>query len=57
MKRSLITLLCLIGAVAFYFLGSIQAAVALFVLGGILELVFWILVFGGFQKKSESFEP
>ncbi|MEM8995245.1 MAG: hypothetical protein AAGF23_10695 [Acidobacteriota bacterium] len=57
MKRSLLIAICLIGAVACYFLGYAQAAIALFVVGGLLELVFWVLVLGGFQKKTDSFEP
>lgn len=54
MKRGLITVLFLIGAVALYVMGQVYAATGLFIVGGCLELVFWIRLFGGFRRAPEA---
>ncbi|MEM1181047.1 MAG: hypothetical protein AAGM22_22085 [Acidobacteriota bacterium] len=57
MIRPLATILCLLGAIGFYLLGSMQMALALFVIGGAFEIAFWILLLKSNRKKDEVFEP
>ena len=51
--RWLITILCLIGAIVLYIMGMAHAAIGTFILGGILELIFWIRLFSGTRHEPE----
>ena len=51
--RWLITILCLIGAIVLYMMGLAHAAVGTFILGGILELIFWVRLLGGTHREPK----
>jgi len=52
MNQHLITLLFLLLALALYFAGMALPAMIFLLLGGLAEMVFWVRVFRGSNRKS-----
>ena len=52
--KHLITLLCLLGALAAYILGFGEGVVAFVVVGLLLEIAFWVRAMGAFRTRRTS---
>ena len=54
MRRHLVTVAFLCLAIACYALGAVGPGIALMVLGGVAELVFWIRLLGGTRGRQSE---
>lgn len=54
MKRHIITVFCLLAAIAFYTIGAARPAILLLLVGLLFEAAFWLRIFGGAKDRKKA---